>query len=341
MDTIAQRAAPKRARHKNTVATAAGLAAAALTSVAISSVASAAITPAIQLSSTNTVPACVTPSRLMAYLKRRNKKLPKRFNSVASEYLKHGKDLGVRWDYAFFQMIVETNYLKYRRANGSWGDVRPHQNNFAGIGATGGGVPGEKFRSVSDGVRAHIQHIKMYSGERIQRPVAKRTKLVQDWMLPWARGFNRPVTYTDLTKKWSPSDRGYSNDIEQVAVRYRKIYCKNQPTIPTGDADEQTASIPPEDTKTEVAQIDPSPSAAASQACRVWTAKFDNGVRGLLIRSTRDSTTHYTALEVQKGQESAQADAYIARYAPGGRPIAQFETHTSALNRAFELCPTG
>ncbi|MEL7544747.1 MAG: glucosaminidase domain-containing protein, partial [Pseudomonadota bacterium] len=334
MDTTAQRAAPKAVHRKHVLASVAGLAAAAVASIAISSAAFAAITPAIQLSSTNTVPACVTPTRLMAYLKRRHKKLPKRFNSVAAEYRNHGKDLGVRWDYAFFQMIVETNYLKYRRVNGSWGDVRPHQNNFAGIGATGGGVPGEKFRSISDGVRAHIQHIKMYSGERIKRPVAKRTKLVQDWMLPWARGFNRPVTYTDLTKKWSPSDRGYSNDIEQVAVRYRKIYCKNQPAIPAADTDEQTASIPPEDTRTEVAQIDPSQTAAATDACRVWTAKFDNGVRGLLIRSTRDRTTHYTALEVQQGQESAQADAYIARYAPGGRPIAQFDNHTSELERA-------
>jgi len=302
--------------------------------------AEAAITPAIQLSSKNQVPSCVTPKRLMSYLKRRNPSLSKRFSSVAREYQRHGRDLGVRWDYAFFQMIVETNYLKYKRANGSWGDVKPRQNNFAGIGATGGGEPGEFFKTVSDGVRAHVQHIKMYSGERIKRPVAKRTKLVQDWLLPWARGFNRPVTYTDLTKKWSPTDRGYSNDIEHVAVRFRKIYCKNQPALPT-QQDEQTASIPKKDKTTRLAQINSAADQQSAQICRVWTAKFDNGVSGLLIRSSRDSMVHYTALEVQKGLESAQADAYIARYAPGGKPIAQFDNHSAALSRAFELCPTG
>lgn len=300
----------------------------------------AAVTPAIQLSSTNQVPACVTPARLMAYLKRRHKTLHKRFANVAAEYKRHGEDLGVRWDYAFFQMIVETNYLKYKTSSGRWGDVKPRQNNFAGIGATGGGEPGEFFKSISAGVRAHLQHIKMYSGERISNPVAKRTALVQDWLLPWARGFNRPVTYTDLTKKWSPRDRGYSNDIESVAVRFRKKYCKNQPAVLPQDT-EQTASIPKDDSTTKVAQIDSAPKPGRAQVCRVWTAKFDNGASGLLIRSNKDQMVHYTALEVQKGLETAQADAYISRYAPGGKPIAQFDTHSSALSRAFELCPTG
>ncbi|MGI9405279.1 MAG: glucosaminidase domain-containing protein, partial [Hyphomicrobiaceae bacterium] len=115
--------------------------------------ASAAITPAIQISPSNQVPACVTPKRLMAFLKRRNKKLNKRFTPVAAAYQKHGRDLGVRWDYAFFQMIVETNYLKYKTGSGRWGDVKPKQNNFAGIGATGGGEPGESFKSIDKGVR--------------------------------------------------------------------------------------------------------------------------------------------------------------------------------------------
>lgn len=299
--------------------------------------ATAAITPAILLSPSNQVPRCVTPIRLMSFLKRRNKALASKFTNVASEYKRHGRDIGIRWDYAFFQMIVETNYLKYKTGSGRWGDVKPRQNNFAGIGATGGGEPGEFFKSISDGVRAHLQHIKMYSGERIQNPVAKRTALVQDWMLPWARGFNRPVTYTDLTKKWSPSDRGYSNDIESVAVRFRKIYCKNQPAL-TPPADEQTASIPKEDRSEKLTQL---AAKAKPQICRVWTAKFDNGARGLLIRYNQNKMVHYTALEVQSGQESAQADAYIARYAPGGRPIGQFDDHSAALSRAFELCPTG
>jgi hypothetical protein len=273
----------------------------------------------------------------MAYLKRRNKSLRSRHASVAREYKRHGSELGVRWDYAFFQMIVETNYLKYKTGSGRWGNVKPRQNNFAGIGATGGGVPGEFFKTVSDGVRAHLQHIKMYSGVHINKPVAKRTALVQDWLLPWARSFKRPVTYTDLTKKWSPSDRGYSNDIESVAVRFRKIYCKNQPAFPAQD-DQQTASISKNDKYTQVGALAKPPTPVH---CRVWTARFDKGARGLLIRSKKAEMVNYTALEVQKGFETAQADAYISRYAPGGKPIAQFANHSAALSRAFELCPKG
>ncbi len=51
----------------------------------------------------------------------------------------------MRWDYAFFQMAVETNFLSFKRGDGSWGDVKPAQNNFAGFGTTGGGVPGDSY----------------------------------------------------------------------------------------------------------------------------------------------------------------------------------------------------
>ncbi|MGI9404770.1 MAG: hypothetical protein ACR2O4_00240, partial [Hyphomicrobiaceae bacterium] len=138
-----------------------------------------------------------------------------------------------------------------------------------------------------------------------------------------------------LTKKWSPTDRGYSNDIEQIAVQFRKIHgCKKNG--PVQDV-QQTASLntSASETQPQAAVNTPAP------VCRVWTARFDNGAKGLLIRYKREKMVHYTALEVQTGQESAQADAYIARYAPGGKPIGQFADHTTALNRAFELCPTG
>ena len=66
----------------------------------------AAQTPNIRVSDTNQVPACVTPERLMEFVKTRNKKLPRRFNDVAAYYQVHGNNLGIRWDYAFYQMLV-------------------------------------------------------------------------------------------------------------------------------------------------------------------------------------------------------------------------------------------
>ena len=125
----------------------------------------------------------MTPKRLMAFIKTRNSNLDPRFADIASLYKRHGEIWHVRWDYAFFQMAVETNFLTYRKGNGGWGDVNPKQNNFAGLGTTGGGVPGDSYPDVNTGVLAQIQHLVVYSGERINEPVGARTKLKQDDIL--------------------------------------------------------------------------------------------------------------------------------------------------------------
>jgi hypothetical protein len=59
----------------------------------------------------NAVPRCVTPGRLMAFLKQRNPELDERYDGIATEYMRHGERLGLRWDYAFYQMVVETGAL--------------------------------------------------------------------------------------------------------------------------------------------------------------------------------------------------------------------------------------
>ena len=69
---------------------------------------------------------------------------------------------GVRAEVVFAQAMHETGWLQFG------GDVSPEQCNFAGIGATGGGVPGNSFNdwgtdSVRKGLRAQIQHLKAYA----------------------------------------------------------------------------------------------------------------------------------------------------------------------------------
>ena len=114
--------------------------------------------------------------------------------------MRHGENLKIRWDYAFFQMMLETNALKYT------GDVHWKQNNFAGLGATGGGVKGERFRTVSDGVRAHLEHLLIYAGVYVDNPVADRTRKIQKWkvLAKWQRTIKRPMTYRDIGVKWAP-----------------------------------------------------------------------------------------------------------------------------------------
>ncbi|MHB0866131.1 MAG: glucosaminidase domain-containing protein [Thermoleophilia bacterium] len=75
---------------------------------------------------------------------------------IAQLYVEWGYRFGIRADVAFAQMLHETNYLRYG------GDVSPSQNNFAGIGATGGGNPGNSFASAEAGVIAHYAHLAWY-----------------------------------------------------------------------------------------------------------------------------------------------------------------------------------
>ena len=192
--------------------------------------------PEIRLSQRNAVPACVTPDRLMAFLGQRNGNLDPRFRSIAHYYKQHGEAWRVRWDYAFFQMAIETNFLTYRRPNGRMGDVDPRQNNFAGIGTTGGGVPGDSFPDVSTGVLGQIQHLVVYSGEMVDNPVASRTRLKQEHILALSRKLNRPVLWSDLARRWAV-DPKYANSIEWVAGRYREQFCGRNAPSPAADVE--------------------------------------------------------------------------------------------------------
>ncbi len=182
--------------------------------------------PEIRMHRHNGVPACVTTDRLMAFLKMRNGQLSSRYRDIAKWYRRHGEAWRVRWDYAFFQMALETNFLTYRRANGDRGDVHPRQNNFAGIGATGGGVSGDRFPDVGTGVLAQIQHLVAYSGEQVDRPVARRTALKQNDIVATMRRLHRPPRFSDLARRWAADPR-YANSIARIAESYQRTFCQS------------------------------------------------------------------------------------------------------------------
>ena len=75
---------------------------------------------------------------------------------IAQLYVIWGYRFGIRADLAFAQMLHETNFLRYG------GDVGAWQNNFAGIGATGGGNRGNNFATAELGVIAHYAHLAWY-----------------------------------------------------------------------------------------------------------------------------------------------------------------------------------
>lgn len=212
--------AAAHSRHRELAMT---LAVCVASAIASSSAAHAA-PPEIRIHRDNAVPRCVTPERLMTFLRARNPQLDRRFAGIAKWYRQHGEAWRVRWDYAFFQMAIETNYLSYRRPDGRWGDVDPRQNNFAGIGTTGGGVPGDSFPDVSTGVLGQIQHLVAYSGEPLAAPVAPRTQLKQADIIAASRKLGRPVRFSDLARRWAVDPR-YGHSIEYVAETFRREHC--------------------------------------------------------------------------------------------------------------------
>jgi len=197
--------------------------------------------PPILAAADNPVPACVTPDTLMEFIAARNaqrqppRKIDQRFADLAAIYQRIGQCVarppeqcvGVRWDYAFFQMLIETSYLTFMRPDGTPASLPPQDNNFAGVGATVSGKPGETFEDIATGVLAHLQHVLMYSTTRIPEPVAKRTRLVQDDVQSIMRKLRRPVTFTDLAREWTGTDQNtYGSDMQKIAEKYAGQFCR-------------------------------------------------------------------------------------------------------------------
>lgn len=89
----------------------------------------------------------------------------------------------IRPEVAFAQAMKETGFLQYG------GDASIEQFNFAGIGTTGNGVPGNSYPDVQTGIRAQIQHLKAYATEEPlnQECVDERYEYVKKASAPYVQ----------------------------------------------------------------------------------------------------------------------------------------------------------
>ena len=197
-----------------------------LTALLMPVAANAGSLPPVKTDSKNAAPACATPGRMMAYLASRNPNLDPRFKTIAVDYMKTGDELAIRWDYAFFQMLLETSDLSFKR-EGRNGDLKITQNNFAGLKSTGAkSEQSESFPDVASGVKAHIQHVLVYAGEKVDNAVADRTRKVQEWgvLKSWQKGIKGPITFADVAKKWA-SNGSYGQELEATAKGFYDDVC--------------------------------------------------------------------------------------------------------------------
>ena len=109
----------------------------------------------------------VTKKQAVAYIKQTNPKvrLACSVEELVDFYWQEAEREEVRPDLALAQSLVETGTYAYG------GDVHHNQNNFCGLGTTGGGVKGATFKTPELGVRAHIQHLLAYTQKK--RPQIK------------------------------------------------------------------------------------------------------------------------------------------------------------------------
>ena len=106
------------------------------------------------------------------------------------------------------QSILETGWFKFIGSS-----VKPEQHNYSGLGATGGGNPGNVFETIEEGVTAQIQHLWAYSQtEDIpinEEIVDQRFKYVSRGIAP---------TWEDLAGKWAcPGYDSEYSSLEEAA----------------------------------------------------------------------------------------------------------------------------
>lgn len=150
-------------------------------------------------------PTQLSAEQMNAFVKTLNPNAP-----LLGEYYKtFGEYYGIRGDVAFAQAMQETGYFRFT------GDVRSSQNNFAGIGATGGAARGASFSTPEEGVLAHLQHLYAYATTAV---LPNRYPLVDPRFHLVNRG--SATTWTALNGKWAVPGTIYGQSILTI---YRRM----------------------------------------------------------------------------------------------------------------------
>jgi hypothetical protein len=159
--------------------------------------------------------------------------------TLARYYVVYGERFGIRADVAWAQMIHETGYGQYG------GDVQPGQNNMAGIGATGGGMPGNSFATAELGVIAQYAHLAWYLYPahvsdpycvKVEQPVGGPITVPGD-PRHFVQADGSPhkgnvVTVYDLSGKWAYPGLGYGAALQKISASINAVCDSSQKGIP-------------------------------------------------------------------------------------------------------------
>ncbi|SMQ84471.1 N-acetylmuramoyl-L-alanine amidase [Bacillus sp. OV166] len=143
-------------------------------------------------------PTFLTPEQMNQFVKKVNPNAPE----LGQFYQTLGKYYGIRGDVAFAQAIHETDYFRFT------GVVNHEQNNYSGIGATGGDTRGASFENQEEGVLAQLQHLYAYA---TAKPLPDQYPLVDPRFHLVDRG--SAPTWTALNGKWAVPGTTYGQAI--------------------------------------------------------------------------------------------------------------------------------
>jgi plasmid maintenance system antidote protein VapI len=142
----------------------------------------------------------ISPARVKEYV-RTKKNLTNRDIAIIDKYFEEARIEGVNADIAIAQMLYWTNNMRNneRVSSCNYGGLSPlPQRNFYG-----------SFSSITEGVSAHIQHLKGYAN------VAPNQKIVDPrYYLAVERGFNG-ITFDQVYRSWSVNSR-YGQEIDYI-----------------------------------------------------------------------------------------------------------------------------
>lgn len=113
---------------------------------------------------------------------------------------------------AISQSILETGWFKFAGSS-----VKPEQHNYCGLGATGGGVNGASFATVTDGVRAQLQHLYAYG---CKDAIPADESLVDPRFKYVTRGI--AVYWEELAGRWAVP--GFDGSDAEAAVKAGTTY---------------------------------------------------------------------------------------------------------------------
>jgi len=142
-------------------------------------------------------------NQIIAYIKKQNPSInADLLNKLIDTYLEEAASENINHDIAIAQMLYATNFLKNQRVS---------SHNYGGLIE----LPGwnGKFANMTEGVRAHIQHIKGYASVTMNN-----TQIVDPryYLLINLKYLGTVKTFDQLYAKWAANPVNYKKNIDKI-----------------------------------------------------------------------------------------------------------------------------